>query len=43
MNCVVEIKREFKCMNEIKKEMVGHSPKLKMIQMRRTKKENAAN
>ena len=33
MNCLNEIKRELKCMDEIKK-MVSHCPKIKMMQIK---------
>ena len=33
MNCVDEIKRELKCMNEIKRNW-GHSPKIEMMQIK---------
>ena len=34
MNCVHEIKRELKCMDEIKKNVVDHHPKIEIMQIK---------
>jgi hypothetical protein len=34
MNCVVEIKGELKCMDEIKKGVMSHNPKIKIMQIK---------